>query len=145
MASRVIIENFWNVGVKGDTTLREDDLGWPESLKRDAQSDWSETIFRYVIEEVGLNLLFYWVEDRNFYTIETEKTPIEVRRIYPNPNWDGKCEFFKAEENGYGPSTCSAGEVLASFEDETCIWDELYINGIHIDKVLERSAIIDWD
>ena len=73
-------------------------------------------------------------------TIETEKTPIEVRRIYPYPNWDGKCEFFKVEENGYGPSTCSAGEVLVSFEDETRIWDELFINGIHIGKVLENQS-----
>ena len=30
-------------------------------------------------------------------------------------------------------------------EDETRIWDELFINGIHIGKVLEQSVIIDWD
>ena len=34
--------------------------------------------------------MFYYLEDGQFYTIETEKTPIEVRRIFPNPNWDGK-------------------------------------------------------
>lgn len=145
MESKVLIENFWNVGANGDKTLREDELGWPATLKRDAQSDYSETIFRYVIEQVGYNLVFYWMEDRNFYTIETEKKPIEVRRLFPNPNWDGKYEILKVGTHGEGASSCSAGEVLAIFDDEAHIWDELTINGIPIGEVLERSLIVGWD
>lgn len=46
----MIKEKFWKVGTNGDIALYSDELGWPPSLKRDAQSDYSETVFRYVIE-----------------------------------------------------------------------------------------------
>ena len=66
MKSKVLIENFWNVGdASGDKTLREDELGWPQSLKEDAQSDYPERVIRYVIEDVGFNLVFSWIKDRN--------------------------------------------------------------------------------
>ena len=143
--SRVIVERFFNVGVNGDITLCKEDLGLQqENLILDAQSDDPETIFRYVVEVVGLNILFYWVEDRNFYTIETERDPIEVRRIYDNPNWDGDIEYMKAGADG-GPHTSSAGEILATFDDPTRIWDELQISGVKIGDVLKRSAILDLD
>lgn len=146
MKSKVLIEDFWNVGdANGDKTLREDELGWPQSLKKDAQSDYSERVFRYVIEEVGFNLVFYWIKDRNFYVIETEKTPVEVRKLYPNPQWDGKYEFLKVGLLGEGASSCSAGEVIATFDDEALIWDELKINGVPIGDVLEQSKIVTWD
>ena len=146
MKSKVLIEDFWNVGdANGDKTLREDELGWPQSLKEDAQSDYSERVFRYVIEEVGFNLVFYWIKDRNFYVIETEKTPVEVRKIYPNPQWDGKYEFLKVGLLGEGASSCSAGEAIATFDDEALIWDELKIDGVPIGDVLEQSKIVTWD
>ena len=146
MKSKVLIENFWNVGdANGDKSLREDELGWPQSLKEDAQSDYPERIFRYVIEEVGFNLVFYWIKDRNFYVIETEKAPIEVRRLYPNPQWDGKCEFLKVGLLGEGASSCSAGDILATFDDEALIWDNLKINDVPIGDVLEQSKIVTWD
>lgn len=146
MESRILVKNFWNVGDShGDKALCEDELGWPQSLKEDAQSDYSERVFRYVIEEVGFNLVFYWIIDRNFYVIETEKTPVEVRKLYPNPKWDGKCEFLKVGLLGEGASSCSAGEVIATFNDEALIWDELKINGVPIGDVLEQSKIITWD
>ena len=146
MKSKVLIEDFWNVGdANGDKTLREDELGWPQSLKEDAQSDYSERVFRYVIEEVGFNLVFSWIKDRNFYVIETEKTPVEVRKLYPNPQWDGKYEFLKVGLLGEGASSCSAGEVIATFDDEALIWDELKIDGVPIGDVLEQSKIVTWD
>lgn len=146
MGSRILVKNFWNVGdANGDKTLCEDELGWPQPLKEDAQSDYSERVFRYVIEEVGFNLVFYWIRDRNFYVIETEKTPVGVRKLYPNPKWDGKCEFLKVGLLGEGASSCSAGEVIATFDDEALIWDELKINGVPIGDVLEQSKIITWD
>lgn len=144
--TNVIVEKFFNTGVNGNIALCEEDLGLQqENLILDAQSDDPETIFRYVVEVVGLNILFYWVEDRNFYTIETERIPIEVRRIFDNPNWDGDREYMKADKNGYGPHTNSAGEILATFDDPTRIWDELQINGVRIGDVLKRSAILDLD
>ena len=91
--TKVIVEKFFNARVNGNIALYEEDLELKqENLILDAQSDDPETIFRYIVEIVGLNILFYWTEDRNFYTIETERDPIEVRRIYDNTNWDGERE-----------------------------------------------------
>ncbi len=142
----VIIEKFFRVGVNGDVALREKDLGLQiENLILDARSDDPETIFRYYVETVGLNILFYWIKDRNFYTIETELDPIEVRRIYNNPNWDGDCEYMKAHNNGYGPNTSSPGELLATFKEPSDIWGHLKIDGVSIGDVLKRSVILDLD
>lgn len=104
----------------------------------------SEYIFRYAIEIVGYNLLFYWTVDHNFYVIETEKNPIEVRRICLNPNWDGKCEFQKAGLGG-GPNTASPGEILARFESPTELWDNLKNNDVKIGEVISKSLIVNWD
>lgn len=144
MENRVIVENFYKVGVNGVHSINEGDLGWQEANRRDARSDYPETIFRYMVEIAGFNLLFYWIKDRNFYTIETELDPIEVRRISSNPEWDGVYEFQKAG-SAAGPSTCSPGEVLAKYDDATLIWGELCINGVPIGKVLEQSFIVEWD
>jgi hypothetical protein len=144
MGDEVLIRNFFKVGAGGDRSVRQSDLGWSESVKHDAQSDYPEAIFRYVVEVLGLNVLFYWMEDRRWYTIETEKTPIEVRRIYPNPNWDGECEITKSGLEGM-PHTCSKGDVLATFEDPVAIWEKLRINGVPIGRVLENSVITDLD
>ena len=144
MDRQVIIKNFWKVGVNGDKSLAKEDLGWSDSVKKDAQSDYPEDIFRYVTEVEGLNILFYWVKDKNFYTIETEKDPIEVRRLYLNPKWDGKYEFQKAGPTG-NPTTSSSGEIIATFNSPTKMWNELRINNIPIGEVLAESAIIDMD
>ena len=129
---------------RGDRNLYEDDLGWNDASKKDARSDYSEYIFRYFVEDVGLNILFYWLDDRNFYAIKTENTPVEFVRIKPNPNWDGECELTKADSD-LGPTTASQGEILQTFEDPSKIWSELLINGVPLETVLERSVIIEMD
>ena len=143
MKDKIIIEKFWNE--EKDSSVLESELGWPQTLKEGAQSDYSETIFRYIIEQVGFNLVFYWIKDRNFYVIETEQHPIEVRKLYKNPNWDGKFEFMKVGLYGEGASSCSAGEVIATFTEETEIWNLLKIDGVSIGEILEQSLIVTWD
>lgn len=140
----ILIENFWNVGFNGDKSVAKEELGWADNIKRDAQSDNPETIFRFIVEIVGLNVLFYWMKDRKWYTIETEKDPIEVRRIYPNPNWDGKCEYRKSGLEGF-PQTCSKGEILATFEEPIQIWNGLKIEGVPIGDILAESVIATLD
>lgn len=143
---KIIIPNFFRnidfYGKEGDHALRQSDLFWWKSAMSDAMSDDPETIFRYFIEEVGFNMVFYWVEDGNFYTIETEKFPIEVRRIYKDPDWDGKYVFHSAVD---GTCSCARGEVLFSFQDVTKIWDECVINGKHLSEILPNSAILEMD
>lgn len=144
MESKILIENFFPERYNGDRAIREEDLGWSDTIKKDAQSDYPENIFRYVVEVVGFNILFYWLKDQNFYTIETEKDPIEVRLLNPNPNWDGKCEYLKAGVFG-SPATSSPGKVLATYDDPTKIWDDLQIDGVPIGDVLANSFISDLD
>ena len=144
MSNEVLIPNFFKVGCNGDKSIRREDLGWSDSIKRDAQSDNPETIFRYIVEILGLNILFYWMKDRQWYTIETEKDPIEVRRIYPNPKWNGKCEMEKSDLNGE-PHTSSAGEVIATFDSPVEVWGNLCIDDVPIGEVLENSVITDLD
>lgn len=144
MDNDVIVSNFFRVGYNGDKTIKKNDLGWSVSSKRDAQSDYPEAIFRYFVEIVGFNILFYYVKDRQFYTIETEKYPVEVRRIFPNPQWDGVFEIEKSGLDGR-PSSCSAGDIIATFDDPTKIWDELFIDGTPIGDVIDGSFIVAMD
>ena len=60
MSNEVLIPNFFKVGCNGDKSIRKDDLGWSDSIKRDAQSDYPETIFRYIVE-------ILWTKVRIFY------------------------------------------------------------------------------
>ena len=71
MSNEVLIPNFFKVGCNGDKSIRKDDLGWSDSIKRDAQSDYPETIFRYIVEILGLNILFYWMNDWRKRSIPT--------------------------------------------------------------------------
>lgn len=144
MERKILIQNFWKVGNNGDRNLYEDDLGWNDGSRKDAMSDNSENIFRYYVEEVGLNVLFYWLTDKSFYAIKTENTPIDVVRISPNPNWDGKCELAKAGSDS-GPTTASCGVIIQTFDDPSEIWSNLKISGIPLEKVLEQSVIIEMD
>lgn len=144
MERKLLIEHFWRVGNNGDRNLYEDDLGWSESARKAARSDFPEYIFRYWVEDVGLNILFYWLQDKNFYALKTEKSPVELVRISLNPKWDGKCELTKAGTE-YGPTTASDGTVIQTFNDPTEIWQNLKIDGMPLEKVLEKSAIIEMD
>ncbi len=144
MKRNILIHNFWRIGNNGDRNLYESDLGWSDSSRKAAKSDYSEYIFRYWVEDVGLNILFYWLADKNFYAIKTEKTPIELVRINKNPNWDGKCELTKAGSE-YGPTTASEGKIIQTFNDPSEIWSNLKINGISLDSIIKQSVIIEMD
>lgn len=144
MEASILIPNFFNPEWYGESELTTEDLGWSDMIKKDAQSDYPETIFRYIVEIVGYNILFYWIKDNCWYSIETEKNPIEVRRLSPNPSWDGKYEYQKAGIEG-GPHTNSKGEILATFDDPTQIWDNLFIKGTPIGEILEDSYIATLD
>ena len=144
MSNEVLIPNFFKVGCNGDKSIKKEDLGQSDSIKRDAQSDNPEKIFCYIVEMLGFYILFYWKKDRQWHTIETEKDPIEVRRIYSNPNWDGICEMTKADLNGE-PHTSSNGEIIATFESPIEVWGKLRINDVPIGEVLKNSVITDLD
>lgn len=144
MEQKVLIPNFFPLEWYGDSCLYATDLGWSETSCLDAQSDNPESVFRYMVEVVGYNVLFFWVVTREWYTIETEKLPVEVRRLYHYEQWDGKYEYRKSGINGE-PYTHYPGDVLATFNSPTEIWDNLKIEGVPIGDVLGQSFIAQLD
>ena len=67
-----------------------------------------------------------------------------LKDIEPSEFMKKISELLKAGSE-YGPNTASAGEVIATFDSPTDIWDNLKIGGHTIGEVLEKSAIITWD
>lgn len=138
---KVIVEKF--LKEYKEHAIYESDLGWNERNAADAGFTESSKIFYYYIVEVGFNLSFYYVDDGNFYTIETELEPdIEVRRIDKDPNWDG--EYLLHSVIGAG-STNAPGEILYIIHRREDIWDTVKINGKLLEEVLSRSVILEMD
>ena len=98
MDDEVLISNFFRVGCNGDKTIRKSDLGWGKTIIEDAQSDDPETIFRYIVEIVGLDILFYWMEDRQWYTIETEKIQLKFVVFTPIRNGTVSANTLRPEK-----------------------------------------------
>ena len=114
--------------------LYKDQLGWPLYAKKEAGSLVSKKIFEFQVVEVGLNLSFYYVDNDTFYGIHRERYPIECK-ILPRD---------RTEEYIYWQCQCNThddGEVIASFDDEHDIWDNLRIDGKSLEEVLRRSFI----
>jgi len=95
----------------------------------------SREIFRDQVEDVGLNLGFYYVDNDTFYGIHRERYPIECK-ILPR---DLSEEHIGWQCDG---DTHPDGEVIASFDDEHDIWDNLKIDGKSLEEVLARSYIM---
>ena len=138
---KVLVENFYEH--TKDHAIYESDLGWTQRDINDAGFTESSKIFYYHIVQWGFNMSFYYVDDGNFYTIETELEPnIEVRRIFKDPNWDGK---YLIQSVMCWADTCSPGEILYIIHRREDIWDTVKINGKSLEEVLARSVILDID
>lgn len=127
-------EEVWNCEYGGGGNAHMDDAWF---LRRDMEAPkcTSKEVFDFQVVRVGLNLAFYYIDDDTFYGIHTEEYPIEVK-ILPR---DRSEEYLgwqcKADTHYFG-------EVVASFDDEHEIWDNLRINGKSLEEVLERSYIM---
>ena len=62
-----------------DKHIYEDELGFRKRMKLEARSLVAREVFRYHVEEVGLNLAFYYPKTDTFYGIHTESIPIKVK------------------------------------------------------------------
>ena len=129
---KVVLHNFYGEG----RDIYEDELGWRADCKREAGSMVSRDIFRFEIEEVGLNIAFYYLDDDTFYGIHRESYPIECKVL---PRDKSRSEYVGYQCDG---DTHADGKVIASFDDEHDIRDNLKINGHSLEEVLRRSYII---
>ena len=138
---KVLVQNFYRR--TDDHSIYESDLGWTQRDIDDAGFTESSKIFYYHIVQWGFNMSFYYVDDGNFYIIETEKEPnIEVRRIFKDPGWDGKYLLYSVMD---AASTYADGEILYVIHRREDIWDTVRINGKSLEEVLARSVILDID
>ena len=128
---KIVVPNFWGEG----ENIYEDELGWDLVTKQEAGSLVSKEIFNFEVVKVGLNLGFYYIDNDTFYGIHREQYPIEVK-ILPRDNSE---EFIGLQCDC---DTHKDGEVIASFDNEHDIWDNLKIDGHSLEDVLVRSYII---
>lgn len=128
---KIVLPDFHGEG----KDLYEDELGWPLYIKKEAGSMVSREIFRDQVEDVGLNLGFYYVDDDTFYGIHRERYPINCKILPRN-----KSKKYIGEQ--CDGDTHPKGIVIASFDDEKDIWDNLKIDGKSLEEVLSRSYIM---
>lgn len=127
----IAVKDFWGSGKH----IYEDQLGWTVDEKKEAGSLASKKIFEVEVVEVGLNLAFYYVDNDTFYGIHTESYPIECK-ILPRDRTE-KYIGWQCQAD-----THLDGEVIASFDDEHQIWDNLRIGGKSLEEVISRSYIM---
>ena len=113
----------------------EDELGFREKMLSQARTLVSREAFRYHVEEVGLNLAFYYPETDTFYGIHTESIPIRVKILPRHRNWSDYISW-QCESD-----THDDGEVIATFSSASEIWDGLVINGKKFEDVILNSYI----
>ena len=131
MEKEVIIKNW----LERRPIIYTEDLGWGEEYIRDAMSEDPEQIFNYFWKNY-YSIIFYYVDDGNFYELFMESNPHKFWRIPKIANWDGK---FIARQILW--ESHNEGEVLMEFDDDTDLWRTLKINGKPIGEVLKRSII----
>lgn len=128
---KIVLRDFYGEG----RHVYEDDLGWTPDIKEEARAENSRDIFYDQVVNVGFNLGFYYLDDDTFYGIHREQYPIECK-ILPRDKseqylgWQCRC------------NTHDEGIVIASFDDENLIWDNLRIGGKSLEEVLKRSYIM---
>ena len=118
-----------------DKHIYEDELGFRKRMKSEARSLVAREVFRYHVEEVGLNLAFYYPKTDTFYGIHTETIPIKVKILPRHREWS---DFVGWQcEN----DTHDKGEVIAVFDSVSDIWDNLRIDDKPFEEVLRGAYI----
>jgi len=129
----VVLPDFFGAG----ENLEAWQLGWQLDCKREAKSSVSKKIFNYYIVEMGMNFVFYYVGDGNFYGIHTEICPTPVFRFSKQP---AECVI---DQLGYADThDYYKNEVLYWADSWSDIWDMVKIDGKPLEEVLQNSYIV---
>lgn len=128
---KVIIDNW----MEFHPVIKANELGWTEECIRDAMSEDSKEILNYFCRNF-FSIIFYYVDDGNFYELFMESEPHKFWRIPQLKEWDGKYIGRQISWENH-----QEGEVLFEFDDDTDVWNELKIDGKSIGEVLEHSYI----
>ena len=77
---KIAIKDYYSPGGH----IYEDQLGFREIMLIEAKTLVAREAFKYHVEEVGLNLAFYYPETDTFYGIHREVRPIRVKSSISN-------------------------------------------------------------
>ena len=128
---KIAIKDYYGKGKH----IYDDQLGFRDRMKSEARSLVAREVFRYHVEEVGLNLAFYYPKTDTFYGILTEFVPVRVKILPRHPEWS---DFVGWQcEN----DTHDDGDVIAVFNSASEIWDNLRIDDKPFEEVLRCSYI----
>ncbi len=113
-----------------------DQLGFRRKMRDEARSEVAREVFRYHVEEVGLNLAFYYPPTDTFYAIFKDVWPVRVktlprdRRRSDFVGWQCDCD------------THDEDQLIATFENIADVWDGLKIDGKDFEEVIMHSYIV---
>lgn len=128
---KVAIKDYYGKGKH----IYEDELGFRDRDLQEARTLVAREAFRYHVEEIGLNLAFYYPKQDTFYGIHTESLPVRVKILPRHREWSDfvgwQCENDTHDE----------GEVIAVFNSASEIWDHLRIDDKPFEEVLRSSYI----
>ena len=79
----IAIPNYYGVGKH----VYQDELGFRQRMNTEARSLVAREVFRYHVEEVGLNLAFYYPPTDTFYGIHMESIPVRVKILPRHREW----------------------------------------------------------
>lgn len=129
----VLIPDFFGKG----EPLMAYQLGWDIGNRIEAKSSVSKKIFEYYVEDLGRNLIFYYLEDGNFYGIHAESCPTPVFRFNKDDSEEVVIDQLKGDTHDF-----EDGEIICWVDSEHNIWDEVRIDGKSLEQVLQRSYIV---
>ena len=128
---KIAIKDYYGKGKH----IYKDELGFRKRMQSEARSLVAREVFRYHVEEVGLNLAFYYPKTDTFYGIHTESLPVRVKILPRHREWSDfvgwQCESDTHDE----------GEVIAVFNSASEIWDNLRIDDKPFEEILRASYI----
>ena len=151
---KVLRKNFWNkqnaeyIGGKDtpDYRLYESQLGFDKNAAFHVACEFDQkTIFQTLVVRLGLNMIFYWVDDNNMYIIFNETHPSQIRQIPVKAHKRGI-----SIEDKYGDIDFhDEGDVVATFYRDrrtktSIVWDTLKIKGVPVGEVLKNSVILGY-
>ena len=129
---KIAIKDYYGKGKH----VYEDEMGFRDRMKSEARSLVAREVFRYHVEETGLNLGFYYPPTDTFYAIYNDARPVRVytmprdRRRSDFVGWQCECDPHDEDQ------------LIAAFDDITEVWDRLKIDGKDFEEVINHSYIV---
>jgi hypothetical protein len=129
----IVVANFFGLG----KNLEVWQLGWQPENKREAKSSVSMKIFKTYVEDGHFNMIFYYVEDGNFYGIHSENCPIPVFRFKKETG-----KYIYDQLGDQDTHDYDDGEVLYMISENESVWETVKIGDKSLEEVLQRSYIV---